>query len=68
MIQEQAETTTVTLYPSHRAKVGRIMTALRIRKFSQAIQRMIDEWPEPDTNAEKPDTDQGASLAGNIGA
>ena len=45
--QEQAETTTVTLYPSQREKVERIMRALKIRKFSQAIQRLVDEAPEP---------------------
>jgi len=66
---EQVQTTTVTLYPSQREKVERYMRAFKIRKFSQAIQRLIDDMPDAWPNgAEKQDTNGGASAAGNIGA
>ena len=46
--EEKVESVTITLYPSQRAKIERLMRVLNIRKgFSQAIQRLIDEAPEP---------------------
>lgn len=47
MNQERVETTTITLYPSQRAKIERIMRYLKLRSFSQAVQRVIEEAPEP---------------------
>jgi len=66
MDEERAVAQNVTLYPSQVAKVERIMNALKIRKFSQAIQRLVDDAPEP--CAEKPDTGERVAIAGNIGA
>jgi len=37
----------ISLYPSHLEKSVRLMQARRIRKFSQLVQRMLDEAPEP---------------------
>jgi hypothetical protein len=47
MEEELVKSVTITLYPSQIAKVERIMLAQRIRKFAQAIQRLVDEAPEP---------------------
>lgn len=38
---------TASLYPDQIKKIGRIMRAYKIRKVSQAIQRIVDEMPEP---------------------
>jgi len=52
MEQERVESITISLYPSQKAKVERIMQALKIRKFAQAIQRLVDEAPEPQPSVE----------------
>ena len=53
MEQERVESITISLYPSQKAKVERIMQALKIRKFAQAIQRLVDEAPEPSDESGK---------------
>jgi hypothetical protein len=70
MSEEKAEQQNITLYPSQIEKVERFMSVKKIRKFSQAIQRIIDELPEPEirSDAEKPDTNGDAVAVGNIGA
>lgn len=73
MEPEQAKTTTVTLYPSQIEKIKRMMNVLRLRSFSQVVQRIVDDAEEPvglgvGSSAEKSDTREGAGLAGNIGA
>ena len=47
MEDEKAVAQNITLYPSQIQKIERIMRALKLRKFSQAIQRLVDEAPEP---------------------
>jgi hypothetical protein len=47
MRQEKVKSVTISLYPSQKSKVERIMRALKIRKFAQGVQRLIDEAPEP---------------------
>ena len=69
MIQEKVKTVAITLYPSQINRIERYMNAIKIRKFSQAIQRLIDDMPDAWPNgAEKSDTNGGASAVGNIGA
>ena len=47
MEKEKIESVTISIYPSQRDKVERIMRALRIRNFSSAIQRLVADAPEP---------------------
>ena len=47
MEDEKAVAQNITLYPSQIQKIKRIMRALKLRKFSQAIQWLVDEAPEP---------------------
>jgi len=70
MSEEKAEAQNITLYPSQIQKVERFMRLWKVRKFSAAIQRLIEDMPEPVlmNSAEKQDTNGGASAAGNIGA
>ena len=53
MKQEKVQSVAITLYPSQRSKIERIMRAFKIRKFSQAIQRLVDEAPEPSDESGK---------------
>ena len=46
-MDEKAVAQNITLYPSHVEKVERLMRIWKVRKFSQAIQRLVDEAPEP---------------------
>ena len=69
MNDELVGTYAISLYPSQREKVNRYMIAYKIRKFSQALQRIIDDLEEPGQDgAEKQDTGNGEQAAGNIGA
>jgi len=52
MENEKAVAQNITLYPSQIQKIERIMRALKLRKFSQAIQRLVDEAPEPQLSVE----------------
>jgi len=47
MNEEKAVAQNITLYPSQVNKVERLMRIWKVRKFSQAIQRLVDEAPEP---------------------
>lgn len=52
MEDEKAVAQNITLYPSQIQKIERIMRALKLRKFSQAIQRLVDDAPEPQPSVE----------------
>jgi hypothetical protein len=52
MDEEKAVAQNITLYPSHVEKVERLMRIWKIRKFSQAIQRLVDDAPEPQTSVD----------------
>jgi hypothetical protein len=53
MAEERAETQNITLYPNHIQKVHSYMERYTfLRKFSQAIQYIIDQAPQPPTNGD----------------
>ena len=68
MKKEQAKTVAITLYPSQIKKVLRLMEVMRLRRFSQAMQRLVDDAMEPvrlgvGSSAEKQDTGGGFLMS-----
>ena len=47
MEKEKVESITISIYPSQKDKIERLMRAFKIRNFSSAIQRLVDDAPEP---------------------
>ena len=57
MVEEKAETQNITLYPEHIQKVHSYMERYKfLRKFSQAIQYIIDKAPAPTDDEQQPDS------------
>lgn len=47
---EKVVVKTISLYRSHLKKGGRLMKIRRIHTFSQLVQRLLDEAPDPQSS------------------
>jgi len=59
MKEDRVITKPITLYPSQLEKVKRLMLAWGLRKFSAAMQRLVEEAPEPSSENQAAQVEPG---------